>query len=545
VSSAGSLRVDEDGRASGTLTGSDVDGDALSFAVVKGPASGTVTLQDAKAGTYTFTPTKDFHGTDSFTFEVGDGRARSAASTVTIEVAPVNDAPVITGTSLSTNEDTAVKGAVTSRDVDGDRLTHTVAKAPTKGRVDLDEKSGAFTYTPTADVHGDDGFVIAVSDGTVTAQATVAVRVSSVPDAPVIAREPLQTNEDTALSARLPVVDADGDLLTITLLTMTTLGAITLQDAATGQFRYVPRPDVHGVDEVQIEVGDGRSTVRGVVKIIVASINDAPTTSPRAIATAEDTPVEVVVDGSDVDGDRLGFEVVRPPSEGRVQFNGARLRFEPGPDVHGVTTFDIVATDGQLRSAPVTVTATITPVNDAPTAVSASLTTPEDVALKGRLRVADADGEALQIKIVKAPIGQVVIDDQTTGAFTYTPRRNFSGTDIFEYVVTDPAGKAARAGVSLVVKEVEDPPVGYPAAITVSRLGSVTGTLQGHDPEGRPLRFRIVRQPAIGSVSLVDAKTGTFRLETRGNGSGRTGFVFVVNDGSLDSEPVEVAVEVR
>jgi len=73
----------------------------------------------------------------------------------------------------------------------------------------------------------------------------------------------------------------------------------------------------------------------------------------------------------------------------------------------------------------------------------------------------------------------------------------------------------------------------------------VTGTLQGHDPEGKPIRFRIVKQPDIGIVTLVDEKSGTFRFETRGTGSGRVGFAFVVNDGMLDSDPVEVAVEVR
>jgi VCBS repeat-containing protein len=545
VSSSGSLAVDEDGQATGTLSGSDVDGDALTFAIVKGPAHGTVTLQDAKAGTFTFTPAKDFHGSDSFTFEVGDGRARSAASTMTITVAPVNDAPVITGTSLQTSEDTAVKGSVTSRDVDGDRLTHTVATAPRKGRVDLDEKTGAFTYTPMADVHGDDVFTIAVSDGTATAQADVTVKVASVNDAPVVGTEALQTAEDTALSGRLPVFDPDGDPMTVKLLTTTKLGSITLEDATTGRFRYVPQPDVWGDDRVEVEVSDGHLTVRGVVVISVASVNDAPVTVPQSIATLEDTPVEVVAEGSDIDGDRLTFEVVRQPAVGRVVVaNGTRLRFEPGRDAHGEVTFEVVASDGQARSAPVTWTATVGPVNDAPTAQSLSLVTAEDVGLKGRLRFADVDGDPLQVEIVKAPIGTVTIDD-AEGAFSYTPPKNFSGTDIFEYVITDPSGRSARAGVSIVVTEVDDPPVGYPAVITVSRMGVATGTLQGHDPEGRPIRFRIVSQPAIGHVTLIDDKTGKFRIETKGDRSGRVGFVFVVNDGTLDSAPAEVGVDVR
>jgi VCBS repeat-containing protein len=420
-----------------------------------------------------------------------------------------------------------------------------VSTTPTKGRVDLDPQTGSFTYTPTADIHGDDAFTVMVSDGTVTAQAEVTVKVASVNDAPVIVREPLQTPEDTALSARLMVLDADGDPITIKLLTTPRLGTITLENAATGQIVYVPRADVFGDDEVEIEAGDGRLTVRGVVPISVLSVNDAPVTSPRTITTLEDTPVEFVVEGSDVDGDRLNFEVVRPPAGGRVVVDGPRLRFEPARDAHGEATFDIVASDGLARSTPVTVTATITPVNDAPTAQSSTLTTTEDAPLKGKLRVADVDVEPLQIKIVKAPIGQLTIDDPSTGAFTYTPRKNFSGIDIFEFMVVDGSGKSARAGASVVVSEMEDPPVGYPAAITAPRFGSTTGTLQGHDPEGQPIRFRIVKQPAIGTVTLVDEKTGTFRFETRGNGSGRVGFMFVVNDGHLDSVPVEVAVEVR
>jgi hypothetical protein len=66
------------------LTGSDPDGDALTFAVVQSPAHGTVTLQAAGAATYT--PAAGYCGPDSFTFRVSDGGCSSTSATVSITV---------------------------------------------------------------------------------------------------------------------------------------------------------------------------------------------------------------------------------------------------------------------------------------------------------------------------------------------------------------------------------------------------------------------------------------------------------------------------
>ena len=75
-----------------TLTGSDVDGDAITFSLVAQPATGgTVSLQ--ADGSATFTPQPDFFGQVTFQFRVFDGVLYSQPATVTIDVTPVNDAP--------------------------------------------------------------------------------------------------------------------------------------------------------------------------------------------------------------------------------------------------------------------------------------------------------------------------------------------------------------------------------------------------------------------------------------------------------------------
>ena len=73
------------------MTGTDPDGDALTFLVTGTPAHGSLTGTGANR---TYTPAADYHGADSFTFTVSDGTSTSLPATVTITVTPVNDPPV-------------------------------------------------------------------------------------------------------------------------------------------------------------------------------------------------------------------------------------------------------------------------------------------------------------------------------------------------------------------------------------------------------------------------------------------------------------------
>ncbi|MCQ4349138.1 cadherin-like domain-containing protein [Pseudomonas stutzeri] len=59
-------------------------------------------------GTVTFTPDADFNGVATFSYTVTDGNLVSNTATVTVNVAPVNDAPVANDDSLAATEDTPV-----------------------------------------------------------------------------------------------------------------------------------------------------------------------------------------------------------------------------------------------------------------------------------------------------------------------------------------------------------------------------------------------------------------------------------------------------
>src|SRR3954464_14898750 len=85
---------------------SDADGDALSAALVSGPAHGSLALN--ANGALTYTPDANFNGTDSFTYKVNDGQADSNVATAFLTVTPVNDAPVAHDDSYTLAEDTTL-----------------------------------------------------------------------------------------------------------------------------------------------------------------------------------------------------------------------------------------------------------------------------------------------------------------------------------------------------------------------------------------------------------------------------------------------------
>ena len=105
----------------------DVDGDTLTVTDASDPANGSVAINGD--GTVTYTPDPDFHGTDTFEYQVCDDDGACDIATVTITVDPVNDGPDAVNDSDTTDEDTPVVIPVLGNDtdVDGDTLTVTDA----------------------------------------------------------------------------------------------------------------------------------------------------------------------------------------------------------------------------------------------------------------------------------------------------------------------------------------------------------------------------------------------------------------------------------
>ncbi len=207
------------------LNDTDVEGDTLNVVLVGSPAHGQSSIVNLQSQII-YTPTLNFVGTEVFLYSVSDGQL-AGFGVITVTVEPVNDAPVITNTapiSITMSEDgspTAFDLTLYATDAETDTLTWSIATQAGNGTASASGTGGskAIGYTPTANWHGSDSFIVAVSDGSLTDTITVNVTVESVNDAPVAVDDRLLVRRDdtgdlfilASSSITIPVLLNDSD----------------------------------------------------------------------------------------------------------------------------------------------------------------------------------------------------------------------------------------------------------------------------------------------------------------------------------------------
>jgi VCBS repeat-containing protein len=528
--------VAEDGVLTGQIAASDVDGDALSFALAEGgaPANGTVTVNPD--GSYSYVPAADFNGTDSFTYTVSDGNGGTATGTITVEVAAVNDAPETAGAAVAGTEDTVVTGQLAATDIDGDALAFALADggAPAHGTVTVNA-DGSYSYVPDADYNGTDSFTYTVSDGQGgTATGTVSIDLASVNDAPTAVAGPAAGDEDTTITGSIVATDVDGDSLDYMLAAngAPAHGTVTLNPD--GSYSYVPDANFNGTDSFTYIVTDGNGgTATGTVSIDVAAVNDAPTVEDGTASVAEDGVVTGQIVATDVDGDAVTFGLAEggAPANGTVTVNpDGSYSYVPNADFNGTDSFTYTVADGQGGIATGTITVEIASVNDAPVAGEETAAGDEDTVIAGQLAATDADGDVLAYALDAGPANGIVTLN-FDGSYTYVPNPDFNGADSFTYTVSDGKGGFDTGTVEIDVASVNDLPETAGAQVAAEEDRSVDGQLAATDADGDALAYALADggAPAHGSVTLnLD---GSFTYTPDPDYSGADSFTYTVSDG--------------
>jgi VCBS repeat-containing protein len=553
--------------AAGILSNdTDPQGKPLTAVVATQPAHGSLTL--GADGSFTYTPTSGFSGSDSFTYTATNGTQTSDAATVTITVAAASG-PTATAHSFSTNQNTPLTVSASSgvlsgaSDPQGLSLTAAVAASTTHGTLSL-AADGSFVYTPTTTFTGSDSFTYTVSNGTTTSQsATVTITVVAS-NTPTANSDNYAATQDTTLTIAVPGVltnDTDplGGTLTAAAVGQPAHGSLTLNPD--GSFSYTPASGYTGSDSFTYTgANSATQSAPATVTITVSPPNHPPVAAPDSYSVNENGTLQttaangVLLNDTDADNQSLTAELISQPAHGNLSLNAdGTFVYTPTTNYSGSDSFTYNASDGTAQSSVATVSLTVNHVNQPPTATADSYA----VAAGGVLDVpasqavlandSDPDNDALTaVQVSDVANGSLTLSSD--GSFTYVPNDGFTGSDSFTYKANDGHLDSSVVTVTIVVGPTTNvAPLAiddsYTAASPTLVIDAATGVVANdEDANGDVLTAQLVVQPTHGTATLNS--DGSFTYTPDSGYTGSDSFLYQANDGSLNSNLAKVTISV-
>ncbi len=277
-----SATTPEDTPLNGDVLVNDIepDGDNLivSTPPLASPSFGTLVLNSN--GTYTYTPSTNFNGTDSFEYEVCDDEnpAQCDQAVVTITISNENDAPIAIDDTPTVNEDNILTDNVLNNDNDPEGNAMIVdtlpITTPVNGTLVLNS-DGSYIYTPDPDFFGTDSFEYQVCDNYAPPAcdtATVTISVINVNDAPIAVVDTMHMFANGSLQYNILLNDSDIENDNLTAMTTPMAvplnGVLTIQPS--GNIDYAPDLNYIGTEQFTYEVCDsGNPTACSTADVVI------------------------------------------------------------------------------------------------------------------------------------------------------------------------------------------------------------------------------------------------------------------------------------
>jgi hypothetical protein len=273
----------------------DPDGDVLIVSAFSATSKEGAGVACTRAGLCTYTPTTDFHGSDSFTYVASDGRGGSSTGTVTVEVrqSAANRPPVAINDSAETEMNTPIAVDVLSNDSDPDGDSLTIVgydRTTAHGGSVRCSTGGTCDYEPAPTFSGVDEFTYTVSDsrgGSDTGTVSVTVKRLPVNEPPIAVDDFGSTMQGASLVMNVlgNDWDPDGDPLMVSSFDPGTEAGGAVDCTTSGACTFTPRAGFTGTDRFSYVISDGRGgTDMGRVTVEVVR-------SPRGLIISEVLPV--------------------------------------------------------------------------------------------------------------------------------------------------------------------------------------------------------------------------------------------------------------
>ncbi len=522
------------------VTASDLDGDALTYAIVPNqeearsmPAgvtlssTGLLTWTPTSAqvgGAYVWGPDNDIVAPWQVTVKVSDGKGGLAYQQVDLLVdsAIANRAPEIISqprTSVSVGTDYFYE--IQAKDADGDRLTYSVVEAP----AGMTLSSGLLTWKPGADQLGKYTVVVNVSDGTIATQQRWTISTLTgmtnqlVNHAPTIASTPqVLTNVGDSYEYQFVAADQDNDVLFWELESGPVGMALDNRklnsaegNTKVGYLRWQPDAKQIGTHDVTLRVLDAYGAYSSqTFTIVVTGVNAPPeivSIPLTKIGVSDRYSYQVIA--TDLEQDPLNFVLLKKPEGMTIHPTTGVISWQPSAAQLGTQSVEVLVQDpeGGQSIQQFKIVVELQTVNHSPAISSTPIFVGSPgVAYQYQVVANDPDaGNTLTYQLLSAPVGVTI--NSTTGLLSWANPT----IGVYQIVVgsIDQGGLGAAQGFSLTVRSNSAPVIQSTPVQTIALGTSYRYDVRATDAENDALSYALnqgaidrgVRMDALGRLS--------------------------------------------
>ncbi|MDW1999594.1 tandem-95 repeat protein [Vibrio sp. 2304] len=533
------------------LNASDVEGDVELVGISYDGPDGIFSVNGD--GTCSFAPNENFNGQVQLDVTIRDEDGAEVDTYITVDVLPINDAPVSGNLAYSVDEDNSITLSqeqllAQASDVEGDALTASNLVVDGDATVTAND-DGSFTITPDANFNGDIDITFDINDGSDTIVATADLTVNPVNDLPQPQNQAFTIGEDGVLTFTDQdlldgATDIDGDDLSVEGVTYTGADGV-LTDNGDGTYSFAPNENFNGDVNFTFDVSDGTDTVTANIDVTVTPENDPPVAGSTSYTVHEDNSItisneQLLANSSDIEGEVAIDSVSYSGTDGVFQDNGdGTYTFSPNENFNGEVSLDVVVVDEDGATDSTTAGITVLEVNDPPIAGATSYSVNEDevITISSEQLLAnasDVEGE-VAIDSVSYSGSDGIFTDNGDGTFSFAPNANFDGDVSLDVVVVDEDGATAATNANIDVLPINDAPVSGNLAYSVDEDNSITLSqeqllAQASDVEGDALTATNLMVDGDATVTAND--DGSFTITPDANFNGDIDITFDINDGT-------------
>ena len=228
------------------------------------------------------------------------------------------------------------------------------------------------------------------------------------------------------------------------------------------------------------------------------------------------------------------------------------IRYTPPMNFNGTDTFAYTIKDSEGRYDTGLVTVKIMVVNDKPNASNDLVYATEEVPININVTSNDSDFDKDDLLMVinnTSPLHGRLILNSINNMITYIPNSDYSGTDHFNYTISDTSGATDTGNVHVFLSAINDAPITFNQTVFTSHPNrAINIVMTGNDRDNDSLKFSIVDKPQLGEIRTIIPynRTSSVIIYVPYDGlvEGIDTFTFNVSDGnSFDTGNVRVIIK--